>query len=105
MRRREFITFLGGASASSISWPLTARAQAPNQVRRIGALNGSTEAPQVLRKEAFLKELQRLGWSEERNLRIDWRYADGDPARMRAYASELIRLNPDVIFAVATQVV
>jgi putative ABC transport system substrate-binding protein len=99
VRRRDFITVLGGAAA----WPITARAQARNQVRRIGALVASTEW--VSRKEAFLKELQQLGWSEGRNLRIDWRYADGDPVRFRSYATELVRLNPDVIFAVGTPVV
>jgi putative ABC transport system substrate-binding protein len=102
MRRRDFLTALGGAAAA---WPLAARAQAPNQVRRIGALVATTESRLVSGKEAFLKELRQLGWSEGRNLRIDWRYADGDPVRFRSYATELVRLNPDVIFAVGTQVV
>ena len=102
MRRRDFIALLGGAATA---WPLAARAQQGGTVRRIGALIANTESPQVARKEAFLKELQQSGWSEGRNVLVDWRYGNGEVARWRSQATELVQLNPDVIFAVGTQVV
>jgi putative tryptophan/tyrosine transport system substrate-binding protein len=102
MRRRDFVILLRGAAAT---WSLAGHAQPPNQVRRIGALIGGAQTPADPRTPAFVKGLQQLGWSEGRNLRIDWRYGAGDPARIRAYAAELVGLNPDVIFAVATPAV
>ena len=83
MRRRDFITVIAGLGAV---WPLTltARAQQPQRMRRIGA---------------FLQELQQLGWSDGRNVRIDTRWAAGDANLFRKYATELVTLAPDVILA------
>jgi ABC-type uncharacterized transport system substrate-binding protein len=107
MRRREFISLLGGAAASSsVSWPLAARAQDSNRPRRIGALLGYTESDQLGRRylATFQKRLQELGWSEGRNLRIEARFAAADAERMRAYAAELVGTAPDAIFANTTPV-
>ena len=95
--RREFITLLGGAAA----WPLAARAQQPERMRRIGVLLSlaadDPEAP--ARLVAFLQGLQQLGWTDGRNVRIDTRWAAGDADRIRRYAAELVALAPDVILA------
>jgi putative ABC transport system substrate-binding protein len=98
MRRREFITLIGGA----VALPIAARAQQPERVRRIGVQTGLAENdPEVkLRLGAFLPELQRLGWTEGRNLRIDIRGASGNPAVARKQAAELIALEPDIILAI-----
>jgi putative ABC transport system substrate-binding protein len=98
MRRREFITLLGGAAAA---WPLTAHAQQPEQMRRIGALMPGTadDAEYQARMVAFLQGLQPLGWSDGRNVRIDIRYAVGDANLTRKNVAELIALAPDVILA------
>src|SRR6516162_4028843 len=95
MRRRAFITLLGSAAV----WPLAARAQQDGRVRRVGILSGGTEDDQVTRASltALREELAKLGWIEGRNLRIDLRFTLNDPARMRAYAVELVSLAPDVI--------
>src|SRR5262245_20584418 len=89
MRRREFITVLGGAAA----WPLAARAQQGGLVKRVGVLSGSDDE----RVRAFREAMQKLGWIEGRNLRIDLRVTLSDPDRMRTYAVELVSLAPDVI--------
>jgi putative ABC transport system substrate-binding protein len=96
MRRREFITLIGGAAAC---WPLAARAQQPERMRRIGALIGFAEndPEQRARNTAFLNRLEELGWKDGRNLRIDYRFSEGDPERMRAHARELVALSPDLI--------
>jgi putative ABC transport system substrate-binding protein len=97
MRRRDFITLLGGAAAA---WPLAARAQQGGPMRRVGILSGrAAEDNQVMRASltALREELVKLGWIEGRNLRIDLRLTLSDPARMRAYAVELVSLAPDVI--------
>jgi putative ABC transport system substrate-binding protein len=96
MRRREFITLLGGAAAA---WPLTAHAQQPEQMRRIGALMPGTadDAEYQARMAAFLQDLQQLGWTDGRNVHIDTRWAAGDANLIRKYAAELIALAPDVI--------
>jgi putative ABC transport system substrate-binding protein len=96
MRRREFITLLGGAAAA---WPLTAHAQQPEQMRRIGALMPGTadDAEYQARMAAFLQDLQQLGWTDGRNVHIDTRWAAGDANLIRKYAAELITLAPDVI--------
>jgi putative ABC transport system substrate-binding protein len=101
MRRREFITFLGGAT---VAWPLIARAQS-DQVRRIGVLVGLAEDdPQTkARLGGFAQGLERRGWSEGRNVRIDYRFA-ASPDRYRPLAKELIALQPDVILAHSTPV-
>src|SRR3984957_18227125 len=103
MRRREFITLLGCATAT---WPLTARAQQPDRPRRIGVLMAPDEsdpdAQSIL--AAFITNLRQLGWTEGRNLRIDYRWAGGNVDRMRTYAKELVELRPDAILANSTPV-
>jgi putative tryptophan/tyrosine transport system substrate-binding protein len=97
MRRREFITILGSAAA----WPLATHAQQADQMRRIGIMTGvvGEESDFEARIAAFSQELQRLGWTEGRNLRIDFRAAAGNVADARKYATELVALAPDVILA------
>ena len=99
MRRREFITLLGGAAA----WPLAARAQQLDHVRRIGVLFGPEDDPQVKAQlAAFQHGLERLGWSEGRNVQIKYRFASAT-IDTQALASELIAWQPDVIFADSTR--
>jgi ABC-type uncharacterized transport system substrate-binding protein len=97
MRRREFITFLGGAAAA---WPLAAWAQQPQRMRRIGVLDTlAADDPEAsVRHGAFMQGLQELGWAIGRNLRVDTRWAAGDTGRIRSLASEMVGLGPDVIF-------
>ena len=97
MKRREFITLLGGAAA----WPLTARAQQPNRMRRIGVFMNlaSDDAEGQARNAAFLQGLQEAGWAVGRNVRIEYRWGAGDPELFRRYAAELVALAPDVILA------
>ena len=104
MKRRRFITLLGGAA---VSWPLAVHAQFDGRVRRIGALIGGDEGDEEKRSfvGAFQQALQRLGWNEGRNLRIDWRWAASDIGRAREYAAELVALRPDVLFGDNTFVV
>jgi putative ABC transport system substrate-binding protein len=96
MRRRQFIAVLGSAAAA---WPLAARAQQGEKVRRIGVLVGGAEDNSNTRANlaALGDGLTKLGWIEGRNLRIDRRFTLSDPARMQAYAVELVSLAPDVI--------
>ena len=96
MKRREFITLLGGAAAT---WPLAARAQQPERMRRIGAfINPVADDPVTqARLAAFVEGLQRLGWTEGRNVRIDTRWSAGNPDDTRKSAAELVALAPDVI--------
>jgi len=98
MRRRDFITLLGGGAAT-IVWPLPLRAQQGERVRRIGVLSGVTaEDPNnKARLAAFEQALQQLGWTPGRNVRIDYRFAGGDAATSRKQAEELVALEPDVI--------
>src|SRR5215467_15144003 len=101
MRRREFITLLGSAAAT---WPISARAQS-SPVRRIGVLVGLTEDdPQTkTRLAGFRQGLERRGWSEGRNVRIDSRFTVS-PDRYQPLAKELIALQPDVILAHSTPI-
>jgi len=101
MNRRDFVTLLGGAAAA---WPLAARAQQPDRMRRIGVLMNlaADDAEGQARIAAFVQALQRLGWSDGRNVRIDYRWAAGDAGRFHKYAEELLALLPDVILASAT---
>jgi ABC-type uncharacterized transport system substrate-binding protein len=98
MRRREFITLIVGAAAA---WPLAARAQQPERVRRIGVLVGfAADDPAAQRRVlAFAQALAQLGWTDGRNARIEIRWSAGDPERIRRYAAELVALAPDVIVA------
>ena len=98
MRRREFITLVGGAAA----WPLAANAQQPGQMRRIGMLTGATtDDPESQTNIAvFLQVLQQLGWSDGHTVRIDTRSAGGNDDTTRQYAAELVALAPDVILSI-----
>jgi putative ABC transport system substrate-binding protein len=100
MRRREFITLLGGAAAA---WPLAARAQQGGAMRRIGVLmSTSADDPEgQARNAAFLQGLQQLGWTVGRNVRVDYRWGASDSGRLRDLAAELVALAPDVIVATA----
>ena len=101
MRRREFITILGGMAMAS-PWPLTARAQQPNEMRRVTVLSsGGADIPLFKSAlAAFQQRLQQLGWTDGRNVRIDLRPGTGDIDTIRKHASELAALAPDVIIAV-----
>jgi putative tryptophan/tyrosine transport system substrate-binding protein len=98
MKRRGFIALLGGAAAA---WPLAARAQQGERIRRIGVLHSlaSDDSEGQARLTAFVQGLQELGWTDGRNVRIDYRWAAGDAERARRYAAELVALAPDVILA------
>jgi putative ABC transport system substrate-binding protein len=100
IQRRNFITLLGGATA----WPLAARAQQGNRVRRIGVLIGGDENDPEwkARLSAFTQALAGLGWTDGRNVRIDLRWSGGDVNRMRALAQELVGLQPDIIVTYGT---
>jgi putative ABC transport system substrate-binding protein len=95
MRRREFIGLVGGAAA----WPLVARAQQGERIRRVGLLTGlAQDDPEAqARIKAFQQRLQKLGWTEGRNVHIDYRWTAGDVGRARTYAAELVALAPNVI--------
>jgi putative ABC transport system substrate-binding protein len=97
MRRRDFITLFGAA----VAWPLAARAQQGERMRRIGVLIQVAEGDPQARIEvaAFLRGLQELGWSEGRNLQVDTRWGGGDADRIRKYAAELVALAPEVVLA------
>jgi len=96
LKRRSFITLLGGAAA----WPLAVRAQQPERVRRIGSLTGiADDSMTQARLATFLETLQQLGWTEGQNVQVDRRWGGGDADRIRKYAAELATLNPDVILA------
>jgi len=95
-RRKFLATLLGGAAAA---WPLGARAQ-PDRMRRIGVLMGfADDAEGQARVKGLQQGLQELGWIEGRNVRIDYRWTDGDATRVRTYVAELVKLSPDVIVA------
>ena len=101
MRRREFFTLVGSAADT---WVVPARAQQPDQVRRIGVLNGlaETDAETHTYDAAFRKRLDELGWVDGRNIHIDYRWGAGSVERMRLFAKELVQLNPEVIFTFTT---
>jgi putative ABC transport system substrate-binding protein len=102
LRRRQFITLLGGAAAT---WPLAARAQS-ERMRRIGVLTpfAADDSESMARIAAFLQGLGELGWAVGRNVRIDYRWSAGDPDLTRKAATELVALAPDVILATGTPV-
>jgi putative ABC transport system substrate-binding protein len=95
VKRREFITLLGGAAA----WPLAARGQQAERVRRIGFLTSVSENDAQTRLAAFRQGLRELGWTEGHNIRIDYRFGDGYSTRVTQLARELIELQPDVILS------
>jgi putative ABC transport system substrate-binding protein len=102
MRRREFITLLGSAA---VTWPLSARSQqSVDRMRRIGVLMNlaADDAEGQARLAAFVQDLQQLGWTDGRNVRIETRWAAGDAGAFHRYAEELLALAPDVILAAAT---
>ena len=101
MRRRTFITLLGG---TAVAWPLGARAQQPERMRRIGVLMPYAEDNPVgqARLTAFLEGLRQLGWADGRNVRIDTRWGAGDASLTRTYARELVAPGPDVVMAVSS---
>jgi len=103
MKRREFITLLGGAAV----WPLVARAQQPERMRRIGVLMAYAQSDRAAQSwlAAFRGALSKLGWTEGSNLRIDLRWSADDPDRIRALAKELVDLRPNAIFGVTTPVI
>jgi putative ABC transport system substrate-binding protein len=103
MKRREFITLLGTAAA----WPFAARAQQGERMRRIGMLIGSAEDDPEMKSRlaAFRRGLERRGWSEGRNVRIDTRFAAGSANQYQPLAKDLLALQPDVILAHTTPVV
>ncbi len=102
MRRRQFITLVGSAAG----WPMIVRAQQPERMRRIGMLMplAATLASMKLEVAAFVRQLQDLGWTEGRNLQIDYRFAAGDAEQMQVFARELVALQPDVICGRSTPV-
>jgi len=99
MRRREFITLLGGAAAA---WPLAALAQQPRKVRTIGFLGATTPSGASQWVAAFVLRLRELGWIEGRTLAIEYRWAEGDNDRLAEIAAEFVRLNVDVILTWGT---
>ena len=101
MQRREFITVLGGAA---VAWPRAVRAQQADRMRRVGVLESrAADDPEgQARLAVFAQGLQELGWTDGRNVRIDYRWAAGDADRYRTYAAELVALAPDVILASAS---
>src|SRR5262245_39771466 len=96
--RRKFLAALGGAA---VTWPLAARAQQSERVRRIGVLTNLAADDPVgqVRNTAFAQALAQLGWTVGHNLRIEHRWAAGDAERIRRYAAELVALAPDVVLA------
>ena len=97
IRRREFITLLGGAAA----WPLAADAQQPERMRRIAVLSGAVETDLEIqaRNAAFRQALQQLGWTDQQNVQIDYRWVGSDNDHIRRVVAELVALTPDVILA------
>jgi putative ABC transport system substrate-binding protein len=107
MRRRQFITLLGGATVWSILWPCTASAQQAASMRRIGILMPYAASDMEIQAHlrAFRQELQRLGWTEGRNIQFDEHWTGDDMDLIRANAASLLELKPDVIFALGGRVI
>src|SRR4051812_44796845 len=98
MRRREFITLLGGAA---VAWPIVARGQQA-KLPTVGFLGSAPSSSQRTWVDAFVQRLRELGWTEGRTIAIDFRWAEGRPERLAEIAAEFVRLKVDVIFAVGT---
>ena len=104
MNRREFITLFGGCAA--VTWPRIARAQQIERIRTVGVLLGSTDNPEMRRLlDAFMESFMKLGWTEGHNVRFDIRWSGGNPQNNTTQAQELVRQQPDVIFAAPSNVV
>jgi ABC-type sugar transport system substrate-binding protein len=103
MKRREFIALLGGAAA----WPLAARAQRNDRLRRVGVIMGFAENDEVWQAylATFRRSLQELGWTEGRNIRFDYRFTGESGERMRTMAEEIVALAPDAILVSTNSVV
>src|SRR5215470_3541388 len=102
MRRRDFIK---GMAGSAIAWPLTAHAQQPDRVRRVGVLMGiADDFEGQARIAVFRQALQALGWTEGRNVQLIYRWSAGDAAQARQFAKELLDLRSDVILANSTPI-
>ena len=101
MRRRDFITLLGGGA---VTWPLAARAQQPERIRRIGVVAGNiaTDPEEQIRSTTFRQRLAELGWVEGRSVWFDYRWAATDEDRIRSHVAELVDLRPDVILTQGT---
>jgi hypothetical protein len=100
MKRREFITLLGGA----VAWPVAARAQQGERLRRIGVLPGGQDTDDPRSQPniaAFLQALQQLVWADGRNVKIEYRWPTGDADKTRKYAAELVAFAPDVTWQLA----
>ena len=95
MKRRAVLTALGGAAA----WPLAGHAQQPERIRHVGVLISPPESSQLAQAyvTAFVQALRRFGWVEGQNIRIDYRFAAGDPKLFKTYAAELVGMSPDAI--------
>jgi putative ABC transport system substrate-binding protein len=102
MKRREFITLLGGAA---VTWPLAARAQQPGKVPTIGFLGANAPTALMQWTAAFVQRLRELGWSEGRDVAIEYRWAEGRPERFTEIAAEFVRLKVDVVFTYSTPAV
>jgi putative tryptophan/tyrosine transport system substrate-binding protein len=103
VKRRQFIALLGGAAAA---WPLAARAQQPERMRRIGVLMGTAaDAEYVGHVSAFVRKLESLGWKDGREIQYDYRWTEAKRDQMQAFASALVETRPDVILAHATPAV
>jgi len=102
MKRRDFVTLLGSAAAT---WPLAARAQQPERMRRVVVLSQFPEAEARANTAAFQQRLQELGWTEGRNIGFDLRWGASDPATRRRFAAEAVSLAPDVILASSAVVI
>ena len=106
MRRREFITLLSGVAAS---WPRTVHAQQPAEMRHIGVLvgNASSSDDPLGQKELnpFRDAMRQAGWIEGKTIQIEYRYGSGDPAKIQIAAVELVKLTPDVIYAITLKAV
>jgi ABC-type uncharacterized transport system substrate-binding protein len=100
VKRRKFITLLGGAAA----WPIAARAQPTNRPRRVGVLQAQPESDADFRswRMLFAARLRELGWTDGENLQIDYRYGAGEAATIAPVAKELVNLHPDALFAITT---
>jgi len=98
IERRKFLATLGGAA---VAWPLAARAQQGERIRRVGVLMNlaSDDAEGQARLAAFHQGLQQLGWTVGRNVQIDYRWGAGDADRIRKFAAQLVALTPDVILS------